>query len=237
MASILLEDCSLHLPIYGTINRSLKGAALAAATGGRVASASREVMVIQALSGISLRFSRGDRVGLMGHNGAGKTSLLRTLAGIYEPTHGRISVNGKVSSLLDVTLGMDFEATGYENTMCRGLVHGLGFDVIRRLTPEIAEFSGLGDFLQMPVRTYSSGMTLRLAFSIVTSVKAEILLMDEWLSVGDADFVHKAEARLRGLVDAASILVIASHSREVIDHLCNVRVTLEHGSVVAVERD
>jgi len=116
-------------------------------------------------------------------------------------------------------------------------MHGLDFDDIRRLTPGIAEFSGLGDFLQMPVRTYSSGMTLRLAFSIVTSVKAEILLMDEWLSVGDADFVHKAEARLRGLVDAASILVIASHSREVIDHLCNVRVTLEHGSVVAVERD
>lgn len=237
MVSILLDDCSLDLPIYGTINRSLKGAALAAATGGRVASASREIMVIQALSHISLRLSPGDRVGLMGHNGAGKTSLLRILAGIYEPTDGRISVEGKVSSLLDVTLGMDFESTGYENIMLRGLMHGLDFDDIRRLTPEIAEFSGLGDFLNMPVRTYSSGMTLRLAFSIVTSVHAEILLMDEWLSVGDADFVHKAEARLRKLVDAASILVIASHSREVIDHLCNVRILLEHGEIISIERD
>jgi lipopolysaccharide transport system ATP-binding protein len=237
MSSIRLENCSLHLPIYGTINRSLKGAALAAATGGRVGSASRDVMVIQALSNVTLDFRPGDRVGIMGHNGAGKTSLLRMLAGIYEPTQGHIEVKGKVSSLLDVTLGMDFEATGYENIMLRGLMHGLAFDEIKRLTPEIAEFSGLGDFLDVPVRTYSSGMTLRLAFSIVTSVHAEILLMDEWLSVGDADFVHKAEERLRKLVDAASILVLASHSRDVIDHLCNVRVTMEHGEVVSVERD
>jgi lipopolysaccharide transport system ATP-binding protein len=236
MPSIRLENCSLHLPIYGTINRSLKGAALATATGGRVGSASRDIMVIQALSNVSLDLKPGDRVGITGHNGAGKTSLLRMLAGIYEPTSGSIEVNGKVSSLLDVTLGMDFEATGYENIMLRGLMQGLDFEDIKRLTPEIAEFSGLGEFLDMPVRTYSSGMTLRLAFSIVTSVHADILLMDEWLSVGDADFVHKAEERLQKLVDAASILVLASHSPEVISTLCNVKVTMEHGEVVAFER-
>lgn len=236
MPSIRLENCSLHLPIYGTINRSLKGAALATATGGRVGSASRDIMVIQALSNVSLDLKPGDRVGITGHNGAGKTSLLRMLAGIYEPTSGSIAVDGKVSSLLDVTLGMDFEATGYENIMLRGLMQGLDFDEIKRLTPEIAEFSGLGDFLEMPVRTYSSGMTLRLAFSIVTSAHADILLMDEWLSVGDADFVHKAEERLQKLVDAASILVLASHSPEVISTLCNVKVTMEHGEVVAFER-
>lgn len=236
-SSIRLENCSLHLPIYGTINRSLKGAALAAATGGRVGSASRDIMVIQALTNVNLHFQPGDRVGVMGHNGAGKTSLLRMLAGIYEPTSGAIEVKGKVSSLLDVTLGMDFEATGYENIMLRGLMQGLDYAQIKQLTPEIAEFSGLGDFLQMPVRTYSSGMTLRLAFAIVTSVHADILLMDEWLSVGDAEFVQRAEERLRKLVDAASILVLASHSREVVDHLCNVRVFMEHGEVKSIERD
>lgn len=236
MTFIRLDNCSLHLPIYGTINRSLKGAALATATGGRVGSASRDIMVIQALSNVTLDLKPGDRVGITGHNGAGKTSLLRMLAGIYEPTSGSIQVQGKVSSLLDVTLGMDFEATGYENIMLRGLMQGLDFEEIKRLTPDIVEFSGLGDFLDMPVRTYSSGMTLRLAFSIVTSVHADILLMDEWLSVGDADFVHKAEERLQKLVDAASILVLASHSPEVISTLCNVKITMEHGEIVSIER-
>jgi lipopolysaccharide transport system ATP-binding protein len=236
MTFIRLDNCSLHLPIYGTINRSLKGAALATATGGRVGSASRDIMVIQALSNVTLDLKPGDRVGITGHNGAGKTSLLRMLAGIYEPTSGSIHVEGKVSSLLDVTLGMDFEATGYENIMLRGLMQGLDFEEIKRLTPDIVEFSGLGDFLDMPVRTYSSGMTLRLAFSIVTSVHADILLMDEWLSVGDADFVHKAEERLQKLVDAASILVLASHSPEVISTLCNVKIAMEHGEIISMER-
>lgn len=236
MHSIILENCSLDLPIYGTINRSLKGAVMASATGGRIASASRNVTLVQALKGISLNIQPGDRVGLMGHNGAGKTSLLRLMAGIYEPTSGRIQVRGKVSSFINLGLGMDLEATGAENILLCGLMFGLGFDEIRRLTPSIGEFSGLGDFLEMPVRTYSSGMMMRLVFSIVTSVHAEILLMDEWLSVGDADFVVHAEERLRKMVDSASILVLASHSLAVIDSLCNVIVTLEHGEIISIER-
>ena len=236
MPSISLENCSLHLPIYGTINRSLKGAVMASATGGRIAAASRNVTVVQALKNVSLEIRAGDRVGLMGHNGSGKTSLLRMLAGIYEPTSGRIAVDGNVSSFINLGLGMDHEATGTENILLCGLMFGMGFDEIRRLTPSIGEFSGLGDFLEMPVRTYSSGMLMRLVFSIVTSVHAEILLMDEWLSVGDADFVVHAEERLRQVVDAASILVIASHSEETIASACNVVVRLEHGEVVSVER-
>lgn len=236
MARILLKDCSLHLPIYGTINRSLKGAMLASATGGRVATESRDIVVIEALKSVDLDIQPGDRVGIMGHNGAGKTSLLRLLAGIYEPTSGQATVEGKVSSLLDVTLGMDFEATGHENILLRGLMQGLDVDEIARLTPSIIEFSGLGEFLNVPVRTYSSGMVLRLAFSIITSVPAEILLMDEWLSVGDADFVQRAENRLKSLVQEASILVLASHSRDVIQHLCNVHITMEHGEVRSIER-
>jgi len=234
--SIVLNDCSLDLPIYGTINRSLKGAVMASATGGRIASASRNVTVVQALKGISLDIKAGDRVGLMGHNGAGKTSLLRMLAGIYEPSTGQIQVRGKISSFINLGLGLDHEATGAENILLCGLMFGLGIDEIKRLTPSIGEFSGLGDFLDMPVRTYSSGMLMRLVFSIVTSVHAEILLMDEWLSVGDADFVVHAEARLRKLVDEASILVLATHDEEIVKGLCNVIVRLEHGEIVSVER-
>ena len=236
MPSIILEKCSLDLPIYGTINRSLKGSVMASATGGRIASASKNVTVVQALKDISLDIKPGDRVGLLGHNGAGKTSLLRMMAGIYEPTSGLIRVQGRVSSFINLGLGMDLEATGTENILLCGLMFGLEFDEIRRLTPSIGEFSGLGDFLDMPVRTYSSGMSMRLVFSIVTSVHAEILLMDEWLSVGDAEFVEHAEQRLRNLVDSASILVLASHNEEKVKSICNVIVRLEHGEIISAER-
>ncbi len=236
MPSIILKNCSLELPIYGTINRSLKGAVMSSATGGRIASASRNVTVVQALNDVSLEIRAGDRVGLMGHNGSGKTSLLRLMAGIYEPTSGHIQIEGRVSSFINLGLGMDNEATGEENILLCGLMFGLGFDEIQRLTPSIGQFSGLGDFLDMPVRTYSSGMMMRLVFSIVTSVHAEILLMDEWLSVGDAEFVENAESRLRELVDSASILVLASHNDAVVNSLCNVIVRLEHGEIVDVER-
>lgn len=235
MAHISFRHCDLHLPIYGQINRSLKGAVMATATGGRVATNARDIVVIQALNDINLEIHSGDRVGLYGHNGAGKTSLLRMIAGIYEPTGGELEVSGRISSLLDVALGMDMEATGYENILMRGMILGLSTEQIRKLTPSIVEFSGLGDFVAVPVRTYSSGMVLRLAFSIVTSIQPDILLLDEWLSVGDADFVQKAEERMRSLVDSASILVLASHSRPVIEDVCNIIVTLEHGKIISVE--
>lgn len=236
MPSIILENCSLDLPIYGTINRSLKGSVMASATGGRIASASKNVTVVQALKDISLDIQPGDRVGLLGHNGAGKTSLLRLMAGIYEPSAGRIRVQGRVSSFINLGLGMDLEATGKENILLCGLMFGLDFDEIQQLIPSIGEFSGLGDFLDMPVRTYSSGMSMRLVFSIVTSVHAEVLLMDEWLSVGDAEFVEHAEQRLRSLVDSASILVLASHNEAKVESICNVIVRLEHGEIISIER-
>jgi lipopolysaccharide transport system ATP-binding protein len=236
MASIILENCSLELPIYGTVNRSLKGAVMSSATGGRIASASRNVTVVQALKDINLEIKPGDRIGLVGHNGSGKTSLLRMLAGIYEPTAGRIQIKGRVSSFINLGLGMDMEATGWENILLCGLIFGLGFDEIEELTPSIGEFSGLGDFLDMPVRTYSSGMMMRLVFSIVTSVHAEILLMDEWLSVGDADFLVHSKERMRKLVDGASILVLASHDPDTISKYCETVVRLEHGEITSVTR-
>lgn len=236
MASIILDDCSLMLPIYGTINRSLKGTVMATATGGRIAAASRHVSVVEALKNVSLDIRPGDRVGLRGHNGAGKTSLLRLMAGIYEPTGGRIRIEGRVSSFINLGMGMDHEATGWENILLCGLMFGLDFDEIQRLTPAIGEFSGLGNFLDMPVRTYSSGMMLRLVFSIVTSVRAEILVMDEWMAVGDAEFSERAERRLREMVGEAAILVLASHAEPVLRKHCNRIVTLEHGQVVGMDR-
>ena len=236
MAHISLEKCSLDLPIYGTSNRSLKQMVLSAATGGRIASDSRKITVVNALSDVSLHIKAGDRVGLVGHNGAGKTSLLRMLAGVYEPSRGRLQVEGRITSLIDVTLGMDHEATGYDNITLRGLILGLSKKKIKEITPDIEEFSGLGEYLSMPVRAYSSGMVLRLAFSIVTCVHPDILLMDEWLSVGDAEFVSKAEERLQQMVDKASILVIASHNAQIISRLCNVQIRLAHGRIVDVVR-
>jgi lipopolysaccharide transport system ATP-binding protein len=236
MAHLRLNDCSLHLPVYGAGNRSLKQMVLSAATGGRIASSSRHITVVEALRNVTLDLNSGDRVGLVGHNGAGKTTLLRMLAGIYEPTTGVYSYSGRVTSLLDVTLGLDPEATGYENILLRGLILGASKAEMKRLTPEIADFSELGDYLNMPVRTYSSGMVLRLAFSIVTSVPADVLLMDEWLSVGDASFIAKAETRMKSFVGQASIMVLASHNPQIIDELCNVIVTLEHGEVKGVQR-
>jgi lipopolysaccharide transport system ATP-binding protein len=236
MAYITLDNCTLHLPVYGTGNRSLKQMVLSAATGGRIASNSRNITVVEALRGITLDIRAGDRVGLVGHNGAGKTTLLRMLAGIYEPTFGTLRSEGRVTSLLDVTLGLDYEATGYDNIILRGLILGESKARMRELTPSIAEFSELGDYLNMPVRTYSSGMVLRLAFAIITSVEADILLMDEWLSVGDASFVAKAEERMQSFVGRASIMVLASHNPQIIDELCNVRLTLEHGTIKDVVR-
>lgn len=232
MASIELENCTLHLPVFGVTNRSLKGLMLSAVTGGRLAPASRNITVVEALRDVSLKIGPGDRVGLLGHNGAGKTSLLKMMAGIYEPTRGRQNVRGRVSNLLDVTMGLDFEATGEENVILRGLLHGLRRREIRARLPDIWEFSGLGDFMRMPVRAYSSGMLVRLAFSIATSLEAEILLMDEWLGVGDADFSVRAQERLQDLVRKSSILVLASHNSAIIDSLCNRTIEFNHGRVV-----
>lgn len=236
MAFLTLLNCSLNLPVYGAGNRSLKQMVLSAATGGRIAADSRKLTVVEALRDVSLDIRAGDRVGLVGHNGAGKTTLLRLLAGIYEPSAGSFRTEGRVTSLLDLTLGLDYEATGYENIVLRGLILGASKADMLRLTPAVAEFSELGDYLDMPVRTYSSGMVLRLAFAIVTSVHADILLMDEWLSVGDAAFVKKAEGHMMEFVGKADILVLASHNAKIIDDLCNVIVEMEHGTVKSVRR-
>jgi lipopolysaccharide transport system ATP-binding protein len=231
MAGIVAKDAVVEFPVYTGMHRSLKSAVLNATTGGRLARDAANRVAVRALDGVSFEIRPGDRVGLMGHNGAGKSTLLRMLSGIYEPIAGSLKVEGRVATLLELQLGIDPDATGYENIMLRGVMTGLKLREIRAKIDEIAEFTELGDYLGMPVRTYSSGMLLRLAFAVSTSVEADILLMDEWLSVGDAEFRNKASARLEQLVERTPILVLASHSQELIGKVCNRLFLLEHGRV------
>jgi len=231
MAFISLKNVAVNFPIYGAGAASLKKTLAASVTGGRFGKETG-VTVVQALSGINIELKSGDRLGLVGHNGAGKSTLLRTLAGVYEPSSGEFTRQGSVASLIDPALGIEMDATGIENIMLRGLVMGMSKKQVDLLTTEICEFSGLGEYVNMPVRTYSTGMMMRLAFSISTSVQADILLMDEWLSVGDAEFTEKAEQRMRDVVTKSGILVLASHSPELIAKECNRVIHLEHGRIV-----
>ena len=201
-----------------------------AATGGKV-SFGAEGTIVRSLDNITFSFKEGERIGLIGHNGAGKSTLLRTLGGVYFPTSGKAEIVGEIGSLVDISLGIDHEATGRENIFIRGALLGLTRKDIEDHFDEIVDFSELGNFIDMPVRTYSSGMHLRLAFSVATIIRPEILLMDEWLSVGDAAFNAKAESRLQALVQSSRILVIASHSRELIERTCNRVLWFEHGQI------
>jgi lipopolysaccharide transport system ATP-binding protein len=234
MAMITLDAVSIEYPVFGADGESLKKTLTAAATGGRIGRGARRT-VVEALHDISLELHDGDRLGVVGHNGSGKSTLLQTLAGVYPPTRGRYFRVGSIASLVNPLLGIEREATGYENIVIRGLLAGMHRPTIRRLTPDIAEFSGLGDYLHMPVHTYSTGMVMRLAFAITTSVPADILLMDEWLAVGDAEFRQKAELRMRELVTQSGILVIASHSPELIARECNRVIEISHGLIVRDE--
>lgn len=233
MAFIAVENVSVEFPLYGGGSRSLKKTLAHIGSRGRIAHDASDRVCVQALRDVTLRIDYGDRVGLIGPNGAGKTTLLRVLAGVYEPTHGMMRHSGRVVPLFDAALGIDMEATGYENITLRGLLLGLSRREIRERSNDIAAFTELGDYLALPVRMYSSGMALRLAFAISTCVDPEILLMDEWIAAGDAHFLDKAKKRMDNMIDRASILVMASHSEDLIRRLCTKVVYLGAGRVRA----
>lgn len=233
MSHIELKNVSVEFPIFHASSRSLKKTLIAASTGGLIGTNAQDKQVVSALKNISFSIQKGDRLALIGHNGSGKTTLLRVLAGIYYPSGGEIKIEGKVTPMFDIGLGIDMESTGYENIITRGLYMGLTRKEILGKIDDIAEFADLGDFLYMPVHTYSSGMNIRLAFAVSTSFHPEILLLDEWIGAGDANFIEKANKRVSEMVSNTNIMVIASHSMDIIRKWCNKAIWLEHGKVVS----
>ena len=232
MASIMLENVHVNFPIYNNASRSLRHRMVSASTGGRIGADGQDRVVVEALTDVSFVLSHGDRVALIGHNGAGKTTLLRVLAGIYAPWRGRVHVQGRVAPIFDVGLGIDLESTGYENIRLRGLYLGFTRAEIDAKMAEIADFTELGSFLHMPVRTYSAGMLTRLAFAVSTSIEPEILLLDEGIAAGDAAFMEKANLRLHAFIESSGIMVLASHAEPLVRMFCNKALLLEHGRVL-----
>jgi ABC-2 type transport system ATP-binding protein/lipopolysaccharide transport system ATP-binding protein len=235
MARLQLRDVSIDFPLYRGGSQSLKKALLTRAYP-RLKNFIRESperITVRALDAINLDIRTSDRIALIGENGAGKTTLLKVLAGIYEPTGGTIECEGAVSGLLGASVGLDPEATGYENIVLRGMFMNVHPKEMKARVAEIADFTELGLYLDMPVRTYSSGMMVRLSFAIATSIHPEILLLDEWLGAGDASFLQKAQKRMSEFVNRSSILVLASHSMPLLETWCNRGILLHEGRIKA----
>jgi lipopolysaccharide transport system ATP-binding protein len=230
-ALIELREASVDFAVYNAVNRSLKNRIVFPPTGGVMGQDKDGLISVRSLDRISLEIHAGERVGLLGHNGAGKTTLLRVLSGIYLPTEGEALIRGKCTSLINISLGIDHEATGRENIFLRSALMGLSSSQVRERQEEIIAFSGLGEFIDMPFRTYSSGMQLRLAFSVSTCIRPQILIMDEWLSTGDQDFKERAQQRIEEVLAATQVLVLASHSMELLAKNCNRIIWLDHGKV------
>jgi ABC-2 type transport system ATP-binding protein len=229
LVSITATDACVDFPIFDARSRSLKKTVIGV-VGGNITTETK-VPVIEALRDISLTLRHGDRIGLVGHNGAGKSTLLRLLSGIYEPTRGTAEIHGRVAPVFDLGVGMDPEISGLENIIVRGLFLGMTRKQMDARIDDIAAFTELGDFLEMPLRTYSTGMRIRLALGVVTSIDPEILILDEGIGAVDAAFLEKSKKRLGDLVDRAGLLVFASHSDEFLRELCDTAIWMEHGRI------
>ena len=233
MALIEAEGVCVDFPLYHGNARSLKRTVVSAASGGRLNQDAKQRVVVEALREISFTLKAGDRLGLIGGNGAGKTTLLRTLAGIYEPVRGRVRVQGSLNALLDPNLGMNSDLTGRENIMLRGMYAGLSKAQCRALEEDVQDFADLGDFMDLPVRIYSSGMTVRLGFALATAIRPQLLLMDEWFLAGDYNFMQKARGRIEDMVRGAEILVLSSHAHGVVAAWSTRVIWMDQGRILA----
>jgi lipopolysaccharide transport system ATP-binding protein len=229
MVSIRVDNVSLNYPLHQKLTLR-QGRRSPRHAGGTILGEGRSRFVT-ALDGVSFELAAGDRLGLSGANGAGKTTLLKVLYGIYEPTGGSVAIEGRVDALFNINLGFRPEVTGRRNIVLRGLINGWSHREIAARMDAIIDFSELGEFIDLPFKTYSQGMAARLAFSIATSLDPEILLMDEWIGAGDADFQEKARSRLNEMAKKAGIVVLASHNDELLTRICNKRMELEAGKV------
>lgn len=228
MAKIEVKDASIEF----TVRQSQKVTLKEYVVRGLFRRSLNPAMTIHALSGFDLSVSDGERIGVIGHNGAGKTTLLRMLAGVYPPSTGSCEVEGRICSLFDITLGFEQEATGWENITYRSYLQGETPASLRAKIDDIGAFSELGDFLTLPVRNYSAGMRMRLAFAIATAAEPEILLIDEVLAVGDMAFQLKARARMRELMSASRLMVVVSHDLNTIQETCSRVLWMKHGKIV-----
>ncbi len=227
---IELNGISLDYPIYSVKAQSLRNAVMNLAVGGKLLKDGRDVIHVHALNNINFKLEEGDRLGIIGHNGAGKTTLLKVLAGVYEPTQGRISVKGRISSMVDISLGVDGHLTGRENIINMARRRGFATKQILARMPEIIEFSDLGGFIDLPFKTYSAGMGARLIFSVATNFDPDILLLDEWIGAGDAAFFDKAEAKMKNILERSRVMVIATHSMALVNRVCNKVLVLNGGN-------
>jgi lipopolysaccharide transport system ATP-binding protein len=227
-----INNVSLDFPVYSNTGRSLKKQLFKSNIFKRVTEIDSSHIAVNALKNLSIRFNSGDRIGILGKNGAGKSTFLRVLNGIYQPSSGNLKVNGTLNALIDIGLGLDSEATGRENIVLQGLLLRMPYEEILSKVDEVIEFSELGEFVDLPISSYSSGMLLRLAFSIYTASAPDILVMDEWLSVGDLVFQKKAEKRLLDIVETSEIVIMASHSEELIRAISNRVIWFDNGQIV-----
>jgi ABC-2 type transport system ATP-binding protein/lipopolysaccharide transport system ATP-binding protein len=231
MASIILQNACVDFMIYNASSRSIKKMVMGS-VGGLLKSSDSGKAMVRALSDINLKLKSGDKLALVGHNGAGKSTMLKLLGGVYEPTSGVCKINGKVSSLLEMTMGMDFELSGRQNIIHRSVLFGKTFKESKALIEDVSEFSQLGSYIDLPLRTYSSGMVLRLAFGLSTAINPEIVLLDEVIGVGDASFAERSKERLNNMLSKANILVLASHNNDILREYCNVGALLKEGRIV-----
>ena len=232
MASVKIQGVTLDYHIYNIRARSLKNAVFNAAVGGKFFKGESDVVVVRALDNVSFNLKDGDRLGLYGHNGSGKSSLLRVIAGIYPPTRGLRHIDGEISSMIDIGFGIDPEASGLENIRHFSLARGIHPKRVAATLPEIVEFAELGAYVHLPMRTYSAGMHARLMFAVATAYDVEVLVLDEWMGAGDASFTGKAQARMKSMVNSAKIVCFATHSQKQIREVCNMVIHLEAGKII-----
>lgn len=235
MAHITASNIGVRYPVYSTSRqRSILGFAANRASFGKVARDAGDIPVVDALSDVSFDLNEGDRLALVGGNGSGKTTTLKLCAGLLLPTSGALRMEGSRASILNAGAGFDPEKTGVENVEFVGRLLGIPRLARKALLEDVAEFTELGDFLYLPVRTYSAGMMVRLMFALATSIDRDILIVDEVIGAGDAHFVEKAAKRVRGMFERAKILVLATHSGSIAQQLCNRALWLDGGRPIMI---
>ncbi len=226
MKSIKINNLSIEYPLFDSTNTSIKSTLI-----NLVKRTHQPESVYTAIDNLTLEIENGDRVCLIGSNGAGKSTLLKSIAGILSPSRGEINILGQLSTLLDFATGFEMEMTGYDNIIIRGLLLGMTLEEITSKRDEIAEFADLGDFINQPLKTYSSGMFVRLAFAVATSIRPDVLIIDEIVGAGDASFADKANDRMMGMLEHGNIIIMATHSPELALKICNRGIWLDKGKI------